>query len=302
MKRITLLTESRYHQPAEIDWYIQQVLDEDGLVQQALETRGYKVDRLAWNAPGVDWSARDAIVFRTTWDYFHHFKAFKQWLDALPADLTVVNPIELIRWNFDKHYLKDLTAKGVPVVESSFRCPAKAGDANTDSTLRSWCEAQGGDEWVLKPTISGAGRHTYRFSLADVDALEVPYRELIAEECMVLQPFQYNVLKEGEVSLMVIDGEFTHAVRKVAKPGDFRVQDDFGGTVHDHKATAEEIALAEKAIAACDPQPLYARVDILTSNEGEKVISELELIEPEMWFRKHPGAAQLLADAIAKRV
>ena len=103
----------------------------------------------------------------------------------------------------------------------------------------------------------------------------------------------------GELSLMVINGRVTHAIRKTAKPGDFRVQDDWGGKVHHHNASAEEIAFAEKAVQACDPLPIYARADIIHDNEGALAIAELELLEPEMWFRFHEPAANALAQALA---
>ena len=119
---------------------------------------------------------------------------------------------------------------------------------------------------------------------------------------MMLQPFQENIITHGEYSFILIDGKYTHAVLKVAKPGDFRVQDDFGGTVHNHKATKEEISFAENAVKACIEKPMYARVDVIIDNNNKLAISEIELIEPELWFRKHHDAAVLLARAIKKLI
>jgi len=109
-------------------------------------------------------------------------------------------------------------------------------------------------------------------------------------------------MTKGEYSFVVINGKYTHAVLKVAKPGDFRVQDDFGGTVHNHEATNEEIAFAENAVKACVEKPMYARVDVIFDNNNKLAISEIELIEPELWFRNHNDAATLLAREIKKMV
>jgi glutathione synthase/RimK-type ligase-like ATP-grasp enzyme len=117
---------------------------------------------------------------------------------------------------------------------------------------------------------------------------------------MLIQPFQRDVLEGGELSLIVIGGRCTHAVRKRARPGDFRVQDDHGGTVHPHPATPEEIAFAESAVACCPSPPAYARVDAVRDAAGQLRVMELELIEPELFFRFHEPAARALADAIAK--
>ena len=115
---------------------------------------------------------------------------------------------------------------------------------------------------------------------------------------MLFQEFQYQIQSKGEMSLMMINGKFTHAVLKKAKTGDFRVQDDFGGTVIDYAPNKEEISFAEKAIAACPKETTYGRVDIFYDNDNRLSLGELELIEPELWFRKHPTAANKLSDAI----
>ena len=119
---------------------------------------------------------------------------------------------------------------------------------------------------------------------------------------MLFQEFQYEIQRKGEMSLIMINGQFTHAVLKKAKHGDFRVQDDFGGTVVDYVPNQEEIAFAEKAIAACPKETTYGRVDIFYDNESLLSIGELELIEPELWFRKHHAAADKLADAIFMQI
>ena len=52
------------------------------------------------------------------------------------------------------------------------------------------------------------------------------------------------------------------------------------------------------------PMPAYARVDVIWNNKSELVVSELELIEPELWFRLNPHAAILakyINGLIAKR-
>jgi glutathione synthase/RimK-type ligase-like ATP-grasp enzyme len=119
---------------------------------------------------------------------------------------------------------------------------------------------------------------------------------------MLLQPLQRDVLERGETTVVVIDGRSTHALRKRAKPGDFRVQDDHGGTVHPHQPSPEELALAERAMAACEPRAIYGRVDMVRGNDGRLAVMELEVVEPELWLRLQPSAAERLADAIARLV
>jgi glutathione synthase/RimK-type ligase-like ATP-grasp enzyme len=118
---------------------------------------------------------------------------------------------------------------------------------------------------------------------------------------MMVQRFEPAIVAEGELSLIVIDGATTHAIRKTARAGDFRVQDDHGGTVHAHAPSAEERAFAEAAVAACPSLPLYARVDFVRDGGGFRLM-ELELVEPELFFRFHPPAADTLARALAEKL
>jgi glutathione synthase/RimK-type ligase-like ATP-grasp enzyme len=281
---ITLLTESRYAaaQAAPDDWYLQQILTDDHILSEALARRGFTVIRKNWADPDFDWASTRMALFRTTWDYFHRFAEFSEWLDRVSTQTQLINSLELIRWNMDKHYLLDLQERGIPIP------PTRIIHQGETITLTALHAETGWTETVLKPTISGGARHTYRLHPGNLREHEAVFQSLIVVEDMLLQPLQNQVIEQGELSLMVMGGQFTHAVLKIAKPGDFRVQDDFGGTVHAYTATSEEIALAERAVAACTPAPLYARVDMIRDNDGNLAVMELELIEPELWFRFHP--------------
>ena len=158
------------------------------------------------------------------------------------------------------------------------------------------------DEFVLKPCIAGGARHTYRFHLSDWEKYASLFSELIANEAMMIQEFQHRIVSEGEFSLMVFNGEFTHAVLKKAKAGDFRVQDDWGGTVEKYQPNSEEIAFALKAFECCPEPPLYGRADIFYDNQGNLALAELEIFEPELWFRMHPNAAKVFAKGLIKKI
>ena len=296
MYDVILLTESRYEgilSAADSD-YARKIIREDLIVQNALEKKGLRTARFDWARPDVDWRSTRAALFRTTWDYFHRFDEFSTWLDKVSTQTRLINPIELIRWNMDKHYLISLEEQGIHTP------PAVYIHAGDNITLEDLHQANGWDNTILKPTVSGSARHTYRLRLDNLEEHEAVFQELIAREDMMLQPFQHRITEEGEISLMAIDGQYSHAVRKVAKAGDFRVQSEFGGSVHLYEPSSEEIAFAERTVAACNPTPTYARVDIIRDNSGQLALMELELIEPEMWFRLFPEAAERLANAIVK--
>lgn len=289
---LVILTDDRYVNPEHTNWYINNILHEDRLVQKALERNGLRVTRKSWSDPNFDWSSTKAVIFRTTWDYFDRYTEWQNWLEKVDQQTQMINPYALIKWNMDKHYLRDLQRRGVNIPETIYLEKGTAQNIQEILDQNEW------DECILKPCISGAARLTFRINRANLEAHEEVFKKHKAQEAFMLQPFQKSVITDGEISLMVMGGQFTHAVLKKAKAGDFRVQDDFGGIVHEYHPTQEEIAFAEKAIAACSPSPFYARVDVIRDNHGELAVIELEMIEPELWFRMKPDAADVLAQAI----
>ena len=292
---IALLTDHRYaaSEASEGDWYFGNILREDWLLQEALQKHGLSSIRLDWEQPDVDWSAFRCAVFRTPWNYFERYGKFTTWLEQTEKQTRLINDSSTIWWNLDKHYLADLEQRGISVV------PMRFLEAGSEMGLSQLLRETGWEEAVIKPCVSGGAWHTYRVNKDNADEIESVIRPLLEDYAFILQPFMNEIMESGEDSLMVINGEFTHAVRKIAKPGDFRVQDDHGGTYHLCTPTNEQIKLAEQAMDAIDPVPQYGRVDMVKDNDGCWSVMELELIEPELWLRLHPSAAEKLARAIA---
>jgi glutathione synthase/RimK-type ligase-like ATP-grasp enzyme len=244
----------------------------------------------------VDWSAFRTAVFRTTWDYFDRFAEFMAWLERVEPLTRLCNSAALVRWNLDKHYLRDLAARGVPVVPSRFL------ERGQPASLADLLGETGWSEAVIKPCVSGAARHTYRLNRSTAAAVQQVIDPLLACESFLLQPFVADVVTTGEDTLVAIAGRVTHGLRKRAKPGDFRVQDDHGGTVHHLEPSVEQVEFAERTLAACDEVPAYGRVDLVRLDDGSLAVMELELIEPELWLRIHPPSADAMAAAIAARI
>ena len=216
--------------------------------------------------------------------------------------MQFINSKALIDWNIDKHYLQELEEKGINIPNTLFI------EAGTSTDLYSTLEEAKDDfnihsgEFVLKPCIAGGARHTYKFNDAERDKYSAIFAKLIANEAMMLQEFQKNVVLEGEISLMFFNGTYTHAILKQAKAGDFRVQDDYGGSVTAYSPSEEAIAFGKKAMLACPELPLYGRADIFKDNVGKWALAELEIFEPELWFRFYPEAAQVMAKQIKDRL
>ena len=289
---VVLLTDSRYVNPKKIDPYIQNVLKEDRLVMDGVEKLNLRTIKKDWNDTNFNWSSTKSAIFRSTWDYFDQFSNFRNWLELVKEQCYLINPYEQINWNLDKHYLLDLQKLDLPIVESVFVSKKTQLNLETISKSKNWKDI------VIKPTISGAARHTYHLKNDEIKKFQDKWLSLTNNEDFMVQEFQKNILSTGEIAVMLFGGEYSHSVLKKAKKGDFRVQDDFGGSVEIINPSLEIIELAEKTVKSLKTMPLYARVDIIFDNGSNPVISELELIEPELWFRFKEESAYKLAEIV----
>jgi len=266
---------------------------DDELLAEALEERRCDVQTVVWDEDEVAWSGFDLCLVRSTWDYHEKHPGFLDWARRVEAGSSLHNPAELITWNSDKRYLRELGERGVRTV------PTIWVGRDSRLELQQILAGAGWDEAVVKPVVDLGARNLHRVRTGEGGAaLEAALRR---GEAMV-QPFLPSLEEQGERSLVYIEGELTHAVRKRPAPGDFRVQSIWGGTVGREEPGAAEVELAEAALAQFREVPLYARVDLVAGPEGEPCLIELELIEPNLYLSEHPAAAEALADAVLRRL
>lgn len=294
MTDITLLTCRAYYKPDNVTPYIQNILLEQELLKSAFEAQGLKVDITYWDNPTYEWQETKSVLFRTIWDYFERFDEFWEWLEQVKTKTRLINSYELIKWNIDKHYLKDISSWGIETVPTYF------ADKGCNMKLHEIAKRNQWKDLVIKPAISASAFKTYKILANEIQVNEKLFNSLVQERNMLVQPYFETITQLGEASLMVFDGKFTHAILKKAQPGDFRVQDDFGGTVHNYIPTKAEINFAEKVFETCKTKPVYGRVDIVWDNDKNFYLSELEIIEPELWIRNYPKCAERIAEAVDK--
>ncbi len=277
--------------------------DDDRLIA-ALAAAGVEAQRIAWDESGVDWEVFDGVVIRSTWDYDSRRGEFVTWAERVGERLH--NSPAVIRWNSDKRYLGDLGAEGIPTVATTYIEPGDPVPA-----MRG--------EVVVKPSVSGGGRDTGRFTPSVHDQA----RDLIAAinasgRTAMVQSYLATVDTVGETAIVCLNGEFSHVLRKraVLRPDEVApVRDDGLGAaevmydpqlVTAGQSTAAELALAERIVAHVserfDYVPLYARVDMLTDDSGAPVLLELEAVEPNLYLDQSEGAAARTAAAIAARL
>jgi glutathione synthase/RimK-type ligase-like ATP-grasp enzyme len=264
---------------------------ESHLLRDALFAQGIRSEMAGWDDPNVDWASAELVLIRTPWNYVAHHAAFLAWAQRTAKAVAMQNSIQIIEWNIHKSYLLELQAKGVPVMPTLLLPKGTTAPDLSDA---------GEHELVVKPAIDGGGRGAMRSTIND-PALIRHVIDIAKERDVLVQPYAPEIAKQGEVSLIYFGGEYSHAVRKIPKSGDYRVQSRWGGTVVEHTPTAAEFATAEKALSAAPGKVTYARVDMV-DYQGTPTLMELELIEPELFLGYDKQSAPRLAQAIARHL
>ena len=271
------------------------VIDDD-LAHEPLRRRGWQVDTVPWDAQGVDWGHYDIVVIRSTWDYQHQPEAFLATLAAIEGSgIRLENSLDIVRWNMQKTYLRDLAARGVATLPTLWR------ERLSPSELLPLFNSMQSEEVVIKPVMSANAQGAYRLDQARARVQAAEIEAYYAERPLMMQPFEPAVVSEGEYSLFYFNGEYSHCVLKVPKPDDFRVQEEHGGDIQAVKADPELSAAGAAAIAAIPETLLYARADFVRIRDGTYRVMELELVEPALYLRMDPGAPDRFAEAIIAR-
>lgn len=266
------------------------------LLLPALLELGIKTTICIWDDPAVVWQEFDAIIIRCPWDYHEKLPAFLHWLEQLRGlHVRVINDLETLQWNLNKKYLFELSQQDLPVIPSFCLAPS---DQHTLTELMHLLKS---DELVVKPVQSAGAWRTLRVTSENLAQVNREFAVWRLEQEFLVQPFMPEIMREGEWSFIFFDGEYSHALIKRAKPGDFRVQSDHGGSVEVIDAPPVMRVQALQILQAVKPMPCYARVDGVL-RDGQFMLMELELLEPELFLELDPRAPQRFAHAIAQRL
>ena len=254
-----------------------------------LAAAGFELEPVCWDAPGMYWTDYVGVVIGTTWDYTDKYDLFFATLELIEAaGIPVFNPSSLVRWNSRKTYLQDLEAKDIAVI------PTLWPENPDGETLKAAFDTLCSDDLVIKRQIGAGAEGQIRLNRTD-NPLDYPFQAMI-------QPFMPSIQEEGEYSFIMIDGEFSHALIKRARKGDYRIQSLYGGTEERVFPSQADKDAAENVLAVLDETPLYARVDMIRSETGNLLLMELELIEPYLYPLQADTLGEMFTAALQRRL
>lgn len=251
----------------------------DELLLEPMANLGWSVEMVSWRSPKVDWNRFEVVIIRSPWDYQQDVDRFIEVLkDIDESSARLENPLPLILWNIDKTYLRDLETDGILIV------PTLWGEQLSDRNLEDAFQKFKVDELIIKPTVSANADNTFRVPVGMNKVLKKNILKVFEERPYMIQPFMQAIVDEGEFSLFYFGGEYSHTILKTPGTGDFRVQEEHGGSLHSVEPEKQLLYRARQTMDLLKPQPLYARADYVRTPDNDFALMELELIEPSLYF------------------
>lgn len=259
------------------------VRDEDQDLFDFLNGKGLDIHREVWNDPAVNWTAYDLVILKSPWDYHEKYTGFLNWMDTLAQQgVRVFNSAGVVRWNSDKHYLKDVLDSGLPAIPTRYLEKGSIIDPQ-----HNYFKELNTPRLVIKPCISAGAKNTVLVTPEEFPELVPLIQTWLKEEAYMIQPFVEEILN-GEWSLLFFGGKYSHSLLKTPKDQDFRVQHYLGGKVSYQEADGGLVEQAAAFVSRFAADTLYARVDGVVIG-GIFHLMELELIEPYLFLDNVPG-------------
>ncbi len=262
------------------------------ILRRGFAPEGLTIAPVRWMDANIAWTQFGAVLVNCSWDYQDRHEDFLATLERIASlGVPVFNSPATVRWNIRKTYLREFEAKGVPIIPTLWPERPVAED------IREAMGAFGVDDVILKRQVGGGARGQTRYSRANM-----PSEGLILDRPGMIQPFIPSIATEGEYSFLFVDGEFSHALVKTAKSGDYRIQEAYGGTSQAIDPSHRDRAQARAVLEAIEDKPLYARVDMVRGADGALLLMELEVIEPYLFPKDGPQIGAMLGKALRRRI
>ena len=262
----------------------------DDLLIKPLSQLGWSVDMVSWRDRQVDWNTFEAVIIRSPWDYQQDAQLFMQVLEEIDqSSARLENPLDLVKWNIDKTYLRELEQEGILIV------PTLWGRRLEAEQLDKAFEQLDTRELVIKPTVSANADDTFRVKQEVKLQTKREMLRTFYDRAYMIQPFMKSIVTEGEFSLFYFGGEYSHTILKTPGKGDFRVQEEHGGILASVEPETKLLKRAQQTMARLQPQPLYARADYVRTEDDDFALMELELIEPSLYFNMDPESPRRFA-------
>jgi len=266
----------------------------DNLLIGPLKQQGYIAQPASWDDYNVEWDKFDLIILRSCWNYHYKINDFLQWLKNLEKKkIKTWNPLSIIRWNYNKEYIFDLQKKHINIV------PTILVKKETNCSLENICKKNNWNELVIKPTIGASAKGVFNVKKKEIKRMQKKFDKQIEGSDLLIQPLVEEIISCGEYSFIFLGNNFSHAVMKKPKQGEFRSNYAFGGSESLIKPDNYLLSQVKTIFEKIDKPLLYARIDGVNIR-NKFFLMELELIEPYLFFDQYPQSSYMFAKSLKK--
>ncbi|MBV7363972.1 glutathione synthetase [Actinomycetaceae bacterium TAE3-ERU4] len=291
----------------------QSELDADNrLLLPALEKRGMEAKVVVWNDPNVDWNAANLVVVRSVDDYAFCREEFLEWARSVPR---ILNHADVLTWNTDKHYLRDLGERGLPTIRTTWLEPEQNLSKHQ---IHARFPALG--DFVVKPAVSSGGRDAGRYTANSASSRQEAILhavDLLSQgRSVMVQRYLEEIDQHGELSLIYVNGLISHVVEKepmlhssITGPDAANIPVEEVTVVR--QPEAEEWRWGEEIRAVLhgyvkerlgrDELFLFNRIDLVRKNDGGYYVMEISLVDASLYLNLSQEALDNVADAISQR-
>lgn len=271
---------------------------------KAFADAGHTISTLPWDGPPTALGEYDALLIRATWNYIDAPEAFLDWVRRAASQTLLLNPPDVVEWNLHKSYLNELEAEHVPVVPTAF--VSQANEMRDEMRFDALMARHGWTDVVIKPTVSAGSWMTRRFRADEAQAARSFLQQSVQARDTMVQRYEPSVERGGERSLVWFGGTLQHVVVKAPRfaDGEEAIQPSSAPTTEDRQLAQQILAAAARRLQRVEDASdlLYARIDVIEGPSGEPLLSELELIEPSLFFDQNAGSADRFVQAAAAMV
>ncbi|MEZ5976894.1 MAG: hypothetical protein R3F34_01570 [Planctomycetota bacterium] len=225
-------------------------------LRAACERRGADLRAVVWDDPTFDPASFDAAVIGTTWDYARRLGEFLAALERTERATRLLNPLEVVRWNLDKRYLRDLEERGAPVVPTLW-CES----ADAASIERGYARF-GTEELVVKPVVGASAWRQARVRRGE----PLPPPEELPPDAAMVQPFLPAASGRAR-SLRLLRSALAAPCGR-CRPWATTASSRCSARAGTCMATEFEVAFAGSVLERVDADLLHARVDVVRGAEG----------------------------------
>lgn len=269
----------------------------DKLLIEPMKKNGWLASEISWRNKSVNWNSFDAVIVRSTWDYQSDPNKFISVLTKInDSSAHLENDFEMMKWNMNKYYLRDLTNKNILTVETIWE-----NEFQLEKIIK-YFSILNTNEIIIKPNISASAQNTFRIKSDELIKKSKKLEAIFSNREFMIQPFMSNIISEGEYSLFYFNGQYSNAILKTPKSKDFRVQEEHGGTIVPIKPDSSLKHETENILSKLNTTPLYARVDFVRTSSDDFALMELELIEPSLYFNLDEKSPERFVNAFIERM